>query len=74
MKGRIHRAEYNEWLIEHEGKSYQLHPDDVNELEEMGRVFDNLDARIEASPTVEFSLVQHQKLTGTATYAKLKKL
>lgn len=74
MKGRIHRAEHNEWLVEHEGKNYQLHPDNVEELEQIDQVFDNLGARIAANPIVEFSIVQHQKLTGIATYAKLKKL
>lgn len=71
MKGKIYKGEHNEWLVKHEDKDYQLHPHDVERLAELDRVFDNLHARISASPDVEFTIVEHHKLTGTATYAKL---
>jgi hypothetical protein len=71
MKGKLRKAEHNEWLVEHEDGLYQVHPEDADRLIELDRVFDNLSARIAASPEVEFHLVQNQKLSGTVTYAKL---
>jgi hypothetical protein len=71
MKGTLYRGEHSEWFVKHNDQDFQLHPDDVERLLEMDRVFDNLAARIAASPEVEFTIVEHQKLTGTATYAKL---
>jgi hypothetical protein len=74
MKGKIYQGEHNEWFVKHEDTDYQLHPQDVERLLELDRVFDNLHARIAASPEVEFTVVEHQKLTGIATYAKLIQL
>ena len=71
MKGKLRKAEHNEWLVEHESDLYPVHPDDADRLIELDRVFDNLSARIEASPEVEFYIIQNQKLSGTVTYAKL---
>ena len=71
MKGKLRKAEHNEWLVEHESNLYPVHPDDADRLIELDRIFDNLQARIAASPEVEFDLVQNQKLSGTVTYAKL---
>jgi len=71
MKGKLRKAEHNEWIVEQGTDLYQVHPDDADRLIELDRVFDNLSARIEASPEVEFYIVQNQKLSGTVTYAKL---
>jgi hypothetical protein len=59
----------NTWV-----NTFPLHPDNVKRfealeslvkrLEEFGQVFDNIDARIEAYPEVEFEIVEQ--------YAKLK--
>jgi hypothetical protein len=73
MKGHLYRREYNEWLIKTEEQEYQLHPDDVEYLLELDRIFDNLEARISQNSEVQFSIVNHNKLTGIATYAKLIK-
>jgi hypothetical protein len=71
MTGKLHRAEYGEWLVQYQGQEFQLHPDDVEYLLELDRVFDCLESRIAASPEVKFEIVEHQKLDGVATYAKL---
>jgi hypothetical protein len=83
MQGRLHKKEHNEWVVtyfsEMEDSSeltkeiaLQLHPDDANELFELEQRFDFLEGRIAANPIVEFEIVNHQKLTGIVTYAKLK--
>jgi hypothetical protein len=74
MKGKIYKGKHNEWLVKHEDTDYQLHPDDVEDLLDLERRFDFIEGRIAASPEVEFTIVEHQKLTGTATYAKLIQL
>lgn len=74
MKGKLRKAEHNEWIVEHDGQTFQLHPDDVEDLLDLERRFDFIEGRIAASPEVEFTIVEHQKLTGTATYAKLIQL
>ena len=85
MKGRLSKLEYNQWIVsyveEMEGSSgifktidLQLHPEDVNDLKKLEQRFDNLEARIFANPNVEFEIIKHQKLTGLATYAKLKNI
>ena len=71
MTGKLYRAEYGEWLVQYQEQEFQLHPADVEYLLELDRVFDCLDARIASSPEVEFEIVEHQKLDGTATYARL---
>ena len=70
MKGRVHKTE-NGWMVEvpEVNKEFQLHPDDVFEMEECSKVFDNILARL-AEP-VDVKLVVHQKLTGAITYAKV---
>ncbi len=71
LKGNLYKGEYNEWLVKCEDREYQLHPEDVRELLELDRIFDNLEARISQKPEVQFNIVNHSKLTGIATYAKL---
>ena len=72
MKGKLRKAEHNEWIVEHGADLYRVHPDDADRLIELDRIFDNLSARVEADPSVEFELVENKKLSGTVTYAKLK--
>ena len=76
MIGRLHKREYDEWVVTYtevnETIDLQLHPDDINNLVELDRIFDNLEARIASQPNVEFEIVNHQKLTGSIKYAKLK--
>lgn len=62
-----------EWFIRYEGYLFQLHPDDVEMILDLGSIFDNIAARILSSPVIEFNIVQHKKLTGIATYAKIAK-
>ena len=71
MKGRLYRDKHNEWLVESGEQTYQLHPDDVEDLMELERRFDFIEGRIAANPEVDFNVVHHIKLTGVATYAKL---
>lgn len=76
MKGRIFKTEDYGWLVAYndaEGlfRTRQLHPDNVNEILEWEKVFDNIEARISAHPDVEFEMVEHQKMDGVTEYAKL---
>jgi|LakMenE01Jun11ns_1017448.scaffolds.fasta_scaffold8624754_2 hypothetical protein len=84
MKGKLKRKEDNMWVVEYEDVIFgdnrlslepneiQLHPDDVEKMLELDRMFDNLEARININPEVEFDIVEHQKLSGIVKYAKLK--
>jgi hypothetical protein len=84
MKGKLKRKEDNMWIVEYEDVIFgdnrlslepyeiQLHPDDVEKMLELDRMFDNLEARINVNPEVEFDIVEHQKLSGIVKYAKLK--
>jgi hypothetical protein len=84
MKGKLKRKENIMWVIEYndvlfgdnrlslEPNEIQLHPDDVEKMLELDRTFDNIEARINVNPEVEFDIVEHQKLSGIIKYAKLK--
>jgi hypothetical protein len=84
MKGKLKRKEDNMWIVEYEDVIFgdnrlslepyeiQLHPDNVEKMLELDRMFDNLEARININPEVEFDIVEHQKLSGIVKYAKLK--
>jgi hypothetical protein len=52
-----------------------LHPDDVQEIQEDSKIFDNIDARIKAYPEVEFEIVsdKYEKAGKGVEYAKLIK-
>lgn len=80
----LHKTENKEWIILYDevignnivkkNQHYlQLHPDDVLYIADLSMIFDNVEARIAASPEVEFEIVQHQKMDGISTYAKLIK-
>ena len=84
MKGELKRKEDNMWIVEYEDVIFgdnrlslepneiQLHPDDVEKMLELDRTFDNIEARINVNPEVEFDIVEHQKLSGIIKYARLK--
>ena len=71
LKGRLYRDKHNEWLVESSEQTYHLHPDDVEFFLELEQRFDSIEGRIAANPEVNFNVVNHNKLTGIATYAKL---
>jgi hypothetical protein len=66
MKGKL-IYDQGEWWVQHmatspDGVEYfqadtMLHPDDVKFLEDCNLVFDNLQARINIDPEVEFEMV-----------------
>jgi hypothetical protein len=76
QKGTLVRNEDNYWEVKFqsengEQKTLQLHPDDVESLDNASMVFDNLESRIYSQPEVEFMVVENQKMDGICTYAKL---
>lgn len=52
-------------------KTLPLHCDDVEQIEEDSKVFDNIEARIAYYPDVEFEIIENQKLDGISLSAKL---
>ena len=70
-QGEIKCGEGNDWYVESEGRFYGLHPDDLEYIASMEKIFDNISDRILASPNVEFSIIEHQKMDGVIKYAKL---
>ena len=86
MKGKLKRKEDNMWVVEYEEVYFgdnklslepneiQLHPDDVEKMLELDRMVDNIEARVNINPQVEFDIVEHQKLSGVVKYAKLKQI
>lgn len=79
MKGQIRKGEDNQWFVveSHFGPGdvfetyHQLHPEDVNDILELSERFDNIEARILSNPEVQFEIVENQKISGIAKYAKL---
>jgi hypothetical protein len=69
MKGTLHKTEIG-WVVEYMvdertpigHKSWwemiPLHPDNVKEIEEDSKIFDNIEARIAAYPEVEFEIIE----------------
>jgi len=57
--------------------SLPLHPDDINEINTLGQIFDNIEARIAANREVEFEIVDvwenGEVGVNGLTYAKLIK-
>lgn len=69
MKGILKKID-GKWMVQYLGHPVgvlngeeslvnyvQLHPDDVKQIEEDGKVFDNIEARINAYPDVEFKII-----------------
>lgn len=66
MKGKLVKKD-NKWFVKHFEdwvgiNHYELHPEDVKQIEEDSYMFDNIEARIAAYPDVEFELVQGPNL------------
>ena len=64
MKGTLHYTEDMGWVVRYIEmrefhQEHQLHPDDAEDVSE--------------GMEVDFEIVEHQKLTGVATYAKIIK-
>lgn len=83
MQGKLIKQE-NKWFVKYFEdwigfNLYELHPDDVKQIEEDSYMFDNIEARIAAYPEVEFELIQEPNLNRSMgnitnpymTYAKL---
>jgi hypothetical protein len=82
MKGKLQKTD-EQWVVVYEDitrlfpftqygtKEILLHPDDVNEIEEDSKRFDNIEARIAADPIVEFTIVKKFMASETLYYAKL---
>jgi hypothetical protein len=89
MKGKLIK-DYEGWWVQHKAKGLDgnleyiaesmLHPDDVKQIEEDAKVFDNIEARIAAYPNVEFEMVtevvasvgnSEEQDEYTVSYAKL---
>ncbi len=47
-------------------RTLRLHPDDVKEMEEQDKLFDNLEARVAAYPEVEYEI--HTIATGNSEW------
>lgn len=71
MLGQLKKVEDLGWMVEIDGKDYELHPDDVDVLNLLQQRFDNLEARITAYPEGEFEIIDHQKMDGVVKYAKI---
>ena len=66
MKGKLIKDNEG-WWVQHKAKGLDgnqeyiaesmLHPDDVKQIEEDAKVFDNIEARIATYPDVEFKIV-----------------
>ena len=83
MKGTLHKTEKG-WQVSYAihdmvakrwtaGK-LPLHPDDVKEIEEDSKIFDNIEARIAAYPEVEFEVVKEYTDSHTNQVQKYAKL
>ena len=89
MKGKLIKDDEG-WWVQHKAKGLDgnleyiaesmLHPDDVKQIEEDAKMFDNIEARIAAYPDVEFEMVtevvasigdSEQQDEYTVSYAKL---
>lgn len=76
--GKMEKSDDFGWIVNFENENgehdfLQLHPDDVESLENASMVFDNMEARLLSSPEVQFTVFRHQKMDGVAKYAKLVK-
>jgi len=78
MKGILRKID-NKWMVQYIGHPIdvlggndslvnylQLHPDNIKQIEEDGRVFDDIESRIRAYPHVNFEIIE-----GYKNYAKL---
>jgi hypothetical protein len=71
MRGVLHKTEQG-WIVEYAKHSeLPLHPDDVKQIEEDAKVFDNIEARISAYPEVDFIPITDAKINMVTVFAKL---
>ena len=85
MKGKIRKSNCG-WVvdqvvmhsfrhqIERLINTYPLHPYDIQKIEEQEKVFDNIEARIDAYPDVQFEIVNEFDNNGPEHYPKYAKL
>jgi hypothetical protein len=79
MKGRLLKTEDYGWLVSYNDSQglfqfIQLHPEDVNEILDQEKIFDNIEARISAYPYIEFEIVENVKMDYCVVkYAKICK-
>jgi len=78
MKGKLYKTD-NVWYVMgvEEGDwntYYQLHPDDVNQIKEDSKIFDNIEARIAAYPEVEFEIKYYWDETMEGPIIEVAKL
>ena len=61
--------------LENSRETLPLHPEDVNQIHELSKVFDNIEARILSNPTVQYNIVSAITTSGGISclvhYAKL---
>ena len=64
MKGNIVKRDKGDWVVwwtdstaKNGLRILPLYPDDVKEIEEWSKVFDNIEGRINNSPEVEFEII-----------------
>jgi hypothetical protein len=79
MKGTLHKTEQG-WMVSRcvgDGvaevweETIPLHPDNVDQINRDAQIFDNIEARIAASPEVEFEIVIDANINMVTQYAKL---
>ena len=64
MKGKLTKTADNEWTVAYWSDSEEctkvvpLHPTDVKDISSWSRIFDNVEARIEADPWIKFTMVE----------------
>jgi len=65
MKGNIVKRDGGHWIVwwtdssvKNGARMLPLHPDNVNQIIEDSKVFDNIEARIKAYPEVDFEIVE----------------
>jgi elongation factor P--beta-lysine ligase len=65
MKGKLVKVN-GKW-----GIFLDLHPDDISDILELSKVFDNIESRIYHQPFVEFKMMEIKKPEGIVQYAKI---
>jgi len=80
MKGKISKTEDCGWIVtstfynsmnQPVDDYLQLHPDDVESILSLSNIVENLEDLILSSTEVSFEIVENQKLSGVARYAKI---
>ena len=74
MTGKMHMSE-DGWIINYKeddvDKTIPVHPDDIDTIDQLRDIFDNIEARITANDSIEFIIIEHQKLSGVINYGKI---